>query len=257
MISSSDRQNILSLINEHISMGGRRTTACKILGINQSTYFRWKKEFEISGTTFDARFTAHHPEPANKLTPEERSHVLQVLNSAEFADLSPHQVVAILADRGEYLASVRTCYRILDEQHELKHRGRSKPPQKRDPPTHVATGPNQVWSWDITYLRPYQRLFSLSMIIDIFSRFIVGWEVWEEQTGDHAKTLITRASLAEHISTGSLILHSDNGTPMKAYTMLAKLQALGIEPSLSRPHVSNDNPYSESLFKTCTYRPHS
>ena len=169
----------------------------------------------------------------------------------------PHQVVACLADRGEYLASDSTCYRLLREYNELAHRGRTKAPIKRDPPTHVATRPNQVWSWDITYIAgPIKgEYFYLYMILDIFSRFIVGWEVWEEQSGDHAKALISRATLAERIAPDTLILHSDNGSPMKCYTMLAKLEALGIEPSFSRPHTSNDNPFSESLFKTCKYRP--
>ena len=257
MIRSPDRQIIISLIDEHIALGGKRDTACKILGINQSTYFRWKNALKDTGTTEDLRFTAIHPTPANKLNADERDNVLKVLNSSEFADSSPHQVVAILADRGEYLASERTCYRLLKEQDALKHRSRAKVPVKRDPPTHVATEPNQVWSWDITYMNgPIKgSFFFLYMIADIFSRFIVGWEVWEEQTGEHAKTLITRASLAEGITSKTLVLHSDNGTPMKSFTMLAKLEALGIEPSFSRPHVSNDNPYSESLFRTCKYRP--
>ena len=139
MIRSPDRQIIISLIDEHIALGGKRDTACKILGINQSTYFRWKNALKDTGTTEDLRFTAIHPTPANKLNADERDNVLKVLNSSEFADSSPHQVVAILADRGEYLASERTCYRLLKEQDALKHRSRAKVPVKRDPPTHVTT----------------------------------------------------------------------------------------------------------------------
>ena len=115
-----------------------------------------------------------------------------------------------------------------------------------------------MWSWDITYLNgPVKGVyFFLYMVMDIFSRCIVGWEVWEEQTGEHASTLISKACHAQRIPLGSaLILHSDNGSPMKSCTLLAKLEDLGVMPSFSRPHVSNDNPFSESVFKTCKYRP--
>ena len=257
MISDSNRQHIISLINEHTKIGGNIKTACNILGINESTYYRWKKQINNTGITCDLRPSAIHPEPKNKLSPDEKSLILTTLNNPEFADLSPNQVVPILADRGIYIASESSCYRILKENNQSHHRGRSKPPVHRDPPSHVAHAPNQVWTWDITYLNgPIKgQFFFLYMIIDIFSRFIVGWEVWPDQTADHAKSLISKASLAEHISCGTLILHSDNGSPMKASSMLAKLQDLGIQPSFSRPHVSNDNPFSESLFKTCKYRP--
>ena len=171
---------------------------------------------------------ASHPEPANKLSPDERSLVLDTLHSSEFVDTSPNEIVAMLADRGVYIASERTFYRILKQENESHHRGRSKSPVKRDPPSHVATAP-KVWSWDITYLNgPIKgHYFFLYMILDIFSRFIVGWEVWEEQSSEHAKTLVSKAALAEHIDpTSTLVLHSDNGSPMKAYDMLAKLQQL-------------------------------
>ena len=258
MISGPDRQLYISLIEENVSIGGNRETACKILGINLSTYFRWKQQLKINGNTCDLRPLASHPEPANKLSPAERALVLNTLHSSEFADTSPNEIVAKLADQGTYIASERTFYRILKEENELHHRGRSKSPVKREPPSHVATAPNQVWSWDITYLNgPVKgHYFFLYMILDIFSRFIVGWEVWEEQSSEHAKTLVSKAALAEHIAPNSmLILHSDNGSPMKAFDMLTKLQHLGIQPSFSRPHVSNDNPFSESLFRICKYRP--
>ena len=258
MISGSDRLNIIALIDESIANGCKRENACRILGIYQSTYFRWKKQLENTGQTFDLRPSASHSQPKNKLSPAEQEIVLKTLNSSEFADCSPHQTVAKLADQGQYIASVSTCYRILRSHDEAKYRGLSKQPVKRDPPTHVATGINQVWTWDITYLNGPVKgdFYFLYMILDIFSRFIVGWEVWPEQKAEHSITLISRAAFSEHITPSSmLVLHSDNGSPMKAYTMLAKLDALGIEPSFSRPHVSNDNAYSESLFKTCKYRP--
>ena len=258
MISDPDRLLLISLIDENIAIGGNRETACRILGINQSTYFRWKQHLKTEGKTRDLRTQTAHPPPANKLSDEEKSRILDILHSPEFVDSSPNQVVAQLADQGIYIASERTYYRILKEKDELHHRGRSKPPVKRDPPSHVATAPNQVWSWDITYLGgPIKgQYFFLYMIIDIFSRFIVGWEVWDEQKAEHSVTLISKAALAEHIDPNStLVLHSDNGSPMKAWEMLAKLQHLGIQPSFSRPHVSNDNAYSESAFKTVKYMP--
>ena len=139
------------------------------------------------------------------------------------------------------------------------HRGRSQKPGKHGKPTsYCATGPNQVWTWDITYLAGAVKgiFYYLYMIIDLFSRDIVGWEVWEEESSEHASELIRRACIAQgRLTTMPLVLHSDNGSPMKGATMLETLYALGITPSNSRPRVSNDNPYSESLFKTLKYRP--
>ncbi len=173
--------------------------------------------------------------------------------------MPPCQIVPTLADRGEYIASESTFYRVLHEEKMQNHRGRSQEPYKHARPTsYCATGPNQVWTWDITYLNgPIKGIFYyLYLIIDLFSRDIVGWEVWEEQTAEHASELIKRACLKQgRLSTMPLVLHSDNGTPMKGATMLETLYALGITPSNSRPRVSNDNPYSESLFKTLKYRP--
>ena len=150
-------------------------------------------------------------------------------------------------------------YRILREEKEQNHRGRSQEPHKHGKPTsYCATAPNQVWTWDITYLKgPIKGVFFyLYLIIDIFSRDIVGWEVWEEESAEHASELIKRTCLRQkRLTTMPLVLHSDNGSPMKGATMLAALYDLGITPSNSRPRVSNDNPYSESLFKTLKYRP--
>ena len=258
MTSDPDRQALLALVDEAREAGLNQKDACKAVGIAPASYYRWLDQIQKTGETTDLRHSAKHPEPKNKISSEEKAAILDVLHSAEFVDSSPHQVVAKLADQGTYLCSESSCYRILLEEGESHHRGRSRAPVKRDPPSHSATAPNQLWSWDITYLDgPVKgQYFYLYMIIDIFSRFIVGWEVWNEQTGEYAKQLISNAYLSEKIGPNNiLVLHSDNGSPMKAYTMLAKLKDLGIEPSYSRPHVSNDNPYSESLFKTCKYRP--
>lgn len=258
MISTKDRLERIKLIEEHVALGGKRERACSILGIDPSTYFRWKEQIKKTGETKDLRPTAEHPEPANKLSEAERELVLKTLCSSEFVDSTPHQMVAILADRGEYIASPSTCYRVLKESGKLQHRGRTSPPRKLDPPTHVATAPNKLWSWDITYLDgPVKGIYYyLYLIIDVYSRYIVGWEVWPDQLGEYSSLLISKACLSQKIPMNSaLVLHSDNGSPMKCCTMLAKLEELGIEPSFSRPRVSNDNPYSESLFKTLKYRP--
>jgi putative transposase len=204
------------------------------------------------------RSYADRPTPANKLTDEEYQSVLNIVNMPEFADLPPSQVVPALADRGIYIASESTIYRILRNENMQHHRGRSKAPEKGNlPTTHIATAPNQVWTWDITYLNTYTRglYYKLYMIVDIFSRKIVGWEVWKEELGELASELVERAVLSEKIKGKPLVLHSDNGGPMKSYTLKAKLEVLGVMASYSRPRVSNDNPFSESLFRTCKYRP--
>lgn len=207
----------------------------------------------------DRRAYADHSNPANKLTPEERQEVINTVNEDRFASMPPCEIVPTLADEGEYIASESTFYRILREEKMQNHRGRSQEPGKHGKPTSfTATAPNQVWTWDITYLNgPVKGLFYyLYLIIDLYSRDIVGWEVWEEESADHASELIRRACLAQgRLTTEPLVLHSDNGSPMKGATMLETLYALGITPSNSRPRVSNDNPYSESIFKTLKYRP--
>ena len=146
---------------------------------------------------------------------------------------------------------------MLRDQDQLTHRGRAKAPSHSRPQPLEATAPNQVWSWDITYLSTTVKglYFYLYLIMDIFSRKIVGWEVYAEESADHAASIIQKSYLREGIAGQPLILHSDNGSPMKGATMLGTLQKLGVMPSFSRPSVSNDNPYSEALFKTLKYRP--
>jgi len=173
--------------------------------------------------------------------------------------MPPCQIVPTLADEGKYIASESTFYRVLKEEKLQHHRGRSQAPGKHAKPTsYTATAPNQVWTWDITYLNgPIKgQFFYLYLILDIYSRDIVGWEVWPEESAEHASELIKRTCLSQkRLTTMPLVLHSDNGSPMKGSTMLETLYVLGITPSNSRPRVSNDNPYSESLFKTLKYRP--
>lgn len=216
------------------------------------TLQRWLQKNE------DGRKNAVRPAPSNKLTEQEKADILKICNSDENSNLPPSQIVPKLADNGEYLASESSFYRVLHENNQQHHRGRAKSPQKRtEPTTHIATAPNQVWSWDITYCPTFTRgkYYYLYMFEDIFSRKIVGWEVHENECGGLASEQIEKAVLSERCLLSPLILHSDNGSPMKSSTLIAKLDELGVTPSRGRPRVSNDNPYSEALFKTLKYRP--
>ncbi|MBL3590123.1 MAG: IS3 family transposase [gamma proteobacterium endosymbiont of Lamellibrachia anaximandri] len=184
--------------------------------------------------------------------------ILETCNQAEYQSLPPSQIVPALADKAIYIASESSFYRVLKEADQLHHRGKVQAPRKvARPEAYKATGPNEVWSWDITFLatRISGLFYRLYLVMDIYSRKIVGWEIHENETADHASLLIRKACLAEGITEQGLVLHSDNGSPMKGATMLATLQRLGVVPSFSRPSVSNDNPYSESLFGTMKYTP--
>jgi len=195
--------------------------------------------------------------PANKLTETERAKLLETANQQKFANLPPSQIVPKLADEGIFLASESTIYRVLRAEKQLAHRGRAKAAAKKRPEPFVATEPNQLWSWDITYMGTTVKglFFYLYLIMDVFSRKIVGWEVYAEESAEHASKTLRKAYLREGIAGRLLVLHSDNGSPMKGATMLGTMQNLGVMPSFSRPSVSNDNPYSESLFKTVKYHP--
>ena len=259
MISASDRENAIQLIEEAVQSGAELRKACERLGITERTYYNWKRQQRKSGSVEDRRPCAVHPEPMNKLSAEERQAILDMVNSEQYASMPPCEIVPALADEGKYIASESTFYRVLREEDMQHHRGRSEASGKHAKPTsYAATAPNQVYMWDITYLHgPIKGMFFyLYLIIDLFSRDIVGWEVWPEENAEHASELIRRACLAQkRLTTQPLVLHSDNGSPMKGATMLETLYALGITPSNSRPRVSNDNPYAESIFKTLKYRP--
>jgi transposase InsO family protein len=179
--------------------------------------------------------------------------VLAVMTSPRFAALSPKQLVPLLADEGLYVASESTMYR-LRRQFGLRCSVRpiSRTHVTRASAVHRATGPNQVWSWDITYLPTTVRgrFLYLYLFMDVWSRRVVGWDVFEHESAQHASDLFQRICEATGLDPAGLILHSDNGKPMRGSTMLATLQWLGVVPSFSRPHVSNDNPYSEALFRT-------
>ena len=255
MISTTDRRKTIELINNACRNGARLAPACQTAGISARTYQRWTENGNVKP---DHRPIAQRPEPANKLTPNERQRVLEICHQPEYASLPPGQIVPILADQGTYIASESSFYRVLHEAEEQHHRGRSRKPQSFIPPKgYCATGPNQVWSWDITWLPAPIRgmFFYLYMIVDVYSRKIVGWEVHPMESAELGASLVHKAVISEGCVLEPPVLHSDNGSPQKGFTMKAKLEALGVTPSYSRPRVSNDNPYSEALFRTFKYRP--
>lgn len=255
MISAPDRRKRVQLIEQATTAGARCEKACKELGISLRTYQRWTQEGSVKT---DERPNAQRPEPANKLTPQEREKILEICNTEAYRSLPPSQIVPALADKAIYIASEASFYRVLKEADQLHQRGKAQALRKVGRPKgYQATGPNQVWSWDITYLAAAITgiFYRLYLVMDIYSRKVVGWEVHESETAEHASVLIRKACLAEGITGKELVLHSDNGSPMKGATMLATLQRLGVVPSFSRPSVSDDNPYSESLFRTLKYTP--
>jgi len=249
---STERAEIIKLIDEARLTGARQSQACKIIGISSRTLQRWQQD-----DTHDGRIDAKHA-PANKLTAIERRRIIQTANKPEYADLPPGKIVPKLADTGVYIASESTFYRVLKEADQLQHRQKAKPDrQVKKPRALTATGPNQIFTWDITYLPTQVKgiFLYLYLVMDIYSRKIVGWQVHEEESSTLASGLMTDICQREGIMPDQVTLHSDNGSPMKGATMLATLQELGVIPSFSRPSVSNDNPYSESLFRTLKYRP--
>ena len=255
MINVPDRLLCISLIREAVQSGCRLEKACGELGLSLRTFQRWVRDGEV--VRADARTTAERRPPRNKLSEAERQRILVVANSAEFASLPPSQIVPSLADRGVYLASESSFYRVLRSASQQHHRGRARQPCSRAVTSHCATAPNQVWSWDITWMPAAikGKYYYWYMVLDVFSRKIVGHEVQEAESSELAALLMRRASLAEGLAGRPLVLHSDNGSAMKGATMLATLENLGVVASFSRPRVSNDNPYAEALFRTCKYRP--
>ena len=243
---------ILEMIDVAVDAGARREQACEVVGLAGRTVERWR-EADVGD---DGR-AGPRTRAANAFTPAERAKVLEVVNSPEYRDLPPKQVVPRLADEGRYIGSESTIYRILRAEGQDAHRGRAKPRTVRTVDEHVATAANQVWSWDITYLLSAVRgrFFYLYMVEDVWSRRIVGFEVHEEESMEASAALVRSTCAAEDVDPAGLVLHSDNGGPMKGSTMLATLKHLGIVPSFSRPSVSDDNPFIESLFRTLKYRP--
>jgi len=242
----------MELVEEAVLAGARRAASCQILELSLRTLERWEKRPE----TGDGRAGPLTP-PPHSLTDEEKKMIIEVSNAPLYQDLCPWQIVAKLADSGRYLASESSFYRVLKQADLLRHRSKSKPRTQKPPKDLIAKHPNQVWSWDITYMKsPVKGMYYyLYLVMDVFSRMIVGWVVEEAESGEHAAQLVSRACSEQGVAEGQLTLHSDNGGPMKGATMLSTLQRLHVAPSFSRPSVSDDNPFSESLFKTLKYRP--
>lgn len=244
---------MIQLITEAQNSGARRKHACELLGLTVRTVQRWMAEDE----RVDKR-TCATKMPPNQLTELERQHIINIVNSAEYGDLPPTQIVPKLLDKGVWIASESSFYRVMKSHKLLTHREKAKPSrQVRKPKAFKATQPNEIYTWDITYLPTTLKgqFLYLYLVMDIFSRKIVGWQVHDTQLSELAADLMTDICRREQIQPAQVTLHSDNGSPMKGATLLATLQELGIVPSFSRPSVSNDNPYSESLFKTLKYRP--
>ena len=253
MTSLVERGQIITLVQEAMNSGARQDRACMVINLNERTLQRW----QVDQSRGDQR-PERTQTPTNRLSALERTHLLSVANSDEFGSLPPSQIVPILADRGEYIASESTFYRIMKAESQLRHRGAERPAQRRHKPRALcATAPRQLFSWDITYLpTPVKGIYYyLYLFMDIFSRKIVGWQIYDTESSELAGEVMRDICTREAIAPNQVVLHSDNGNPMKGATMLATLQALGVAPSFSRPAVSNDNPYSESLFKTMKYRP--
>jgi len=244
----------MKLIDEAVASGARREAAAELLGLSLRTLQRWE---QAGGEGEDQRH-GPHTEPHNKLSLLERQRILEIVNQPAYRDLSPHQIVPLLADEENlYLASEASFYRLLRQEQLLVHREPSKPATTRRIEEHVASAPNQVWSWDITYLPgPIRGTFFYEyMIMDVWSRKIVGSKVHDRECADLAAQLFDATCRKMGLDPQGIVLHSDNGSPMKGATMLATLQKLGVVPSFSRPHVSDDNAYSEGLFRTMKYRP--
>lgn len=245
----------MSWIQEANQSGARLHKSCEEVGITLRTYRRWYRDGQISA---DKRPDTVRPAPTNKLTEAEQAQIIAVCNLPKFASLPPSQIVPTLLDNGEYYGSESTFYRVLKARGQLHHRGRSMAPKGLAlPKTFQATGPGQVFCWDITYLPSTVRgqFYYLYMLEDIFSRKIVGHEVNEQESGAYAAKLLEQTLIREKCLHSGVVLHSDNGAPMKSQTMRMKAYELGVTTSYSRPRVSNDNPFAESLFRTCKYRP--
>lgn len=249
MIPLKERNTAVELIDEAVSNGARCFKACDILGIHTRTYSRWKKN-----SIGDKRRGAKKHIP-RKLTENEQQEIIDICCCDKYKDKTPYDIFfSLLEEDNRYIASIRTIYRVLKIAGKIHHRGRSKPRKARNkPPEVIATGPNQVWCWDITWLATKVRgiyLFAYK-IIDIWDKSIVGWEIHDRENEQLARDLFQRLEFQYSLS--GIHLHSDNGHPMKGMSLLAFLYSMKISVSRSRPRVSNDNPFIESYFKTMKY----
>jgi transposase InsO family protein len=258
MTRLEDRQILLHDIGQARNGGARLAAACALVGLDPRTLQRWQIGEGISRG--DRRVEAHRPVPSHALSEAERARIIAVVNEPRFAETPPARIVPALADEGIYIASESSFHRVLRAHGQMHRRGRAQPPRTSRPPTtHVANRPGEVWCWDVTFL-PAQiqgGWFYLYLILDLYSRKIVGFEVHDTDSAAHAAHLARRTALAEGVHAMAVrpVLHGDNGASLKATTVLAMLHWLGIKPSYSRPRVSDDNAFVEALFRTAKYRP--
>lgn len=236
---------------EDLSMSVGLAPACEALGVPRSSFYRHRRPVPPASPP------SPRPAPQRALTDPQRQEVLAVLHSPEFVDQAPAAVYAELLDRSTYLCSVRTMYRVLDESDEVRERRQQRQHPVHKKPELLATGPNQVWSWDITKLRGPRKWesFSLYTVLDIYSRYVPGWMVARTESAALARQLLHETCEKQGILPGALTIHQDRGAPMTSKTVAQLYADLGVEPSFSRPHVSDDNPFSEAQFKTLKYRP--
>ena len=258
MTRLEDRQILMYEIAQACAAGARLAPACALAGLDVCTLQRWRGGDGLAQG--DRRPDAARPLPAHALSEAERAQIVAVANEPRFADTPPARIVPALADEGVYLASESSFHRVLSAHGQMNRRGRARPPRvSRPPTTHVATKPGAVWCWNVTFL-PAQvqgQWFYLYLILDLYSRKVVGFEVQDTDSADHAAHLARRTALAEgvHAMPVRPVLHGDNGATLKATTVLAMLHWLGIQSSYSRPRVSDDNAFAEALFRTAKYRP--
>lgn len=230
---------------------GLIAASCKALGVSRASLHRRVTLQKNPG------LPRLRPKPARALSPSEHQAILDVLRSPRFADQAPAEIYASLLDEGIFLCSIRTMYRVLAAQGEVRERRRVLRHRAYEKPELLATGPNQVWTWDITKLKGPAKwtYFYLYVILDIFSRRVVGWQVADAESAALFKPLLDQAVARHGVPPGQLTLHADRGSPMMARATALLLADLGVTKSHSRPYVSNDNPYSESHFKTLKYQP--
>lgn len=252
MTRPEQRVQTLQVIQQAVDAGARVEPACRECGLDPRTVQRWRRR----DTLLDQR-TVVVKTPHNKLDEVTRQRILTVANRPDYADLPPNQIVPKLADEGYYIASESSFYRVFKAAKQDRHRQASRPRRHTAPKPVTATAPNQVYSWDITYLPLFVvgLYVYLYLFIDVFSRKIVGWQVYERECATHSSALLQDIVLREEIAPDTLTVHADNGGPMKGVTMLVTMQKLGVMPSFSRPAVSDDNPYIESFFRTLKYAP--
>jgi transposase InsO family protein len=224
--------------------------ACAALGVSRATLYR------ATQLPAPPTFVERLPSP-RRLADDERQHVVDTLHSERFADQPPPEVYATLLSEGVYLASIRTMYRLLAERGETAERRAQRAPVKHAKPSLTATAPNQVWTWDITKVRgPLPGVFYfVYVILDLYSRMVVGWMLAERETGALAEQLFADAIARHGVAPGALTVHADRGSPMKSSDLAGLFSVLGVTRSFSRPHVSDDNAFSEALFKTGKYQP--